>query len=196
MKTYNIYINGRFLSQKITGVQRYALELIRSIDKILDVDSNKCNCSKFTLLVPHNAKNIPIFNHISIKQVGRLTGHLWEQFELPYFVRNGFLVNFCNTAPVIKKNQIVTIHDVSVYGFPQAYSTVFKAWYRLLHKTNTVRSRQILTDSNYSKTELCKFCNISPYKVDVVSLGHEHIKRIESDTSIIERCELLGKPFV
>ena len=31
-----ILINGRFLTQPITGVQRYALEIVREFDRLLD----------------------------------------------------------------------------------------------------------------------------------------------------------------
>ncbi|WP_197086711.1 hypothetical protein [Bradyrhizobium sp. LTSPM299] len=30
-----IYINGRFLSQKLTGVQRYAAEIVKAMDGLL-----------------------------------------------------------------------------------------------------------------------------------------------------------------
>ena len=33
-----IIINGRFLTQKITGVQRYAREIIAELDKIIEKD--------------------------------------------------------------------------------------------------------------------------------------------------------------
>ena len=28
----NLYINGRFLTQKITGVQRYAIEVVKQLE--------------------------------------------------------------------------------------------------------------------------------------------------------------------
>ena len=33
-----IYINGRFLTQRITGVQRYALEITRALDSLISDD--------------------------------------------------------------------------------------------------------------------------------------------------------------
>ena len=35
-----IYINGRFLTQRITGVQRYALEITRALDSLISDDKN------------------------------------------------------------------------------------------------------------------------------------------------------------
>ena len=35
-----IVINGRFLTQRTTGVQRYAHELVRAFDAILDTESD------------------------------------------------------------------------------------------------------------------------------------------------------------
>ena len=54
-----IYINGRFLSQRITGVQRYAREMVTAINKILAVEDNH---SEWYLLAPKNiVKNISFF---------------------------------------------------------------------------------------------------------------------------------------
>lgn len=33
-----IYINGRFLTQNLTGVQRYAWEMVKAIDEIIEHD--------------------------------------------------------------------------------------------------------------------------------------------------------------
>lgn len=35
-----IYINGRFLTQCITGVQRYALEITKAMDELIGQNEN------------------------------------------------------------------------------------------------------------------------------------------------------------
>ena len=46
-----IYINGRFLTQNITGVQRYAIEIVKALDKYLS-DNNLNNKYKFEIVCP------------------------------------------------------------------------------------------------------------------------------------------------
>uniref|UniRef100_UPI003FF08306 hypothetical protein n=1 Tax=Megamonas funiformis TaxID=437897 RepID=UPI003FF08306 len=61
-----IYINGRFLSQKITGVQRYAEEITKSLDNLL----NEKKEYEYIILVPKNViRNLSLKN-IKIKEVG------------------------------------------------------------------------------------------------------------------------------
>ena len=65
----NIYINGRFLTQRLTGVQRYAMEIVQTIDRLLQEDNEYCN-DKVTLLCPNNICNNISLNKINIKKVG------------------------------------------------------------------------------------------------------------------------------
>ena len=84
-----IYINGRFLTQNITGVQRYAIEIVKALDKYLN-DDKLNNEYKFEIVCPKNIKQKLILKNIKIKQIGILKGHLWEQIELPLYVKNKF----------------------------------------------------------------------------------------------------------
>jgi len=170
----SVYINGRFLSQHITGVQRYAFELVRGIDRLLVRLPDLNDRIVFTLLAPPNTRQFAIFNHINVKQVGRLTGHMWEQFELPLFSRDGLLVCLCNTGPLLKCNQIVTLCDASVFRVPKAYSFAFRMWYRTLFAIIGRRARGVLTISNFSRNELITCSGIPPHKFTVTYPGINH----------------------
>lgn len=193
---HNIFINGRFLSQGITGVQRYAHEILRSFDELIAKNTISPFLYDIVLLVPYSVVEVPSLKHIKIKSVGLLHGHPWEQFELPYYAKNGLLINLCNTGPIIKTDQIVTIHDASVYGFPHAYSFKFRTWYKLLLPLIAQRSSRVITDSKYSKTELIKYCKASDSKVDVISLGCEHLSKTIPDETILKRYDIGDKPYV
>lgn len=94
-----IYINGRFLTQKTTGVQRVAEEIVKEIDNLLE-DKELSKEFNFIILTPKNViKNIKL-KRIQVQQVGLLKGHLWEQLELPIYSRGDILINFCNTAAI------------------------------------------------------------------------------------------------
>lgn len=181
-----IYINGRFLTQNITGVQRYAIEIVKALDKYLD--DNKLNDKyKFEIVCSKNIKQKLILKNIEIKKIGSLKGHLWEQIELPLYVKNKFLFNFCNCAPLVKKNQIVTIHDVAVCAVPYAYSKTFRIWYKFMYKILTSRLKKIFTVSEFSKKELNKYFNIPLDRVEVTYNGIDHMKNIKPDENIFSK---------
>lgn len=189
-------LNGRFLTQSTTGVQRYAVDLVKALDMLIDCGLIDSNHYSFCLLSPKNVRYDLNLKHIPLRQVGHFKGHFWEQIELPLYAHDGFLINLCNTAPLLKFNQVVTIHDASVYGFPQAYSIAFRIWYKLLFKWLGATSRKIVTDSAFSKEELAKYCGIKKDKMHVVYLGKEHILAVRPDDSILRRHDLMSKRFV
>ena len=50
------------------------------------------------------------------KQFGKLKGNLWEQIELPFFLKknnNPLLINFTGIGPVMYKNKLTYIYDLS-----------------------------------------------------------------------------------
>lgn len=190
---FKIYINGRFLTQSVTGVQRYAIELINALDLLIGNHKKYSFC----LLVPNNIKNSNFnMKNIPVKRVGYLTGHLWEQLELPYYSQGGVLINLCNAAPLAKKNQIVTIHDAAVFSYPQAYSFAFRTWYKILLKSLAKNSRFVITDSLFSKKELVHYSGVIQEKVQVIYLGKEHVFNCKTDQILLKKHNLFNKKFV
>jgi glycosyltransferase involved in cell wall biosynthesis len=179
-------INGRFLTQAITGVQRAALELVRSLDRELAADQALRDRYSFRLLTPpHPARDIG-FQNIPSKAVGVLRGQLWEQLELPFYARGRLLLSLCNTAPVGLPT-LVMIHDASVFAFPAAYSTAFRTWYRTLIPLLGSRAHRITTSSQFSRIELATRAGVPLEKIDVVPLGGEHILQTPADTGVFRR---------
>lgn len=190
-----IYINGRFLTQNITGVQRYAIEIVKALDKYLN-DDKLNNEYKFEIVCPKNIKQKLILKNIKIKQIGILKGHLWEQIELPLYVKNKFLFNFCNCAPLIKKNQTVTIHDIAVCDVPYAYSKSFCIWYKFIYKILTFRLKKIFTVSEFSKKRLNEYFNIPLERIEVTYNGIDHMKNIKLDEKIFSRFGIRKNNYV
>lgn len=190
-----IYINGRFLTQNITGVQRYAVEIVKALDKYLS-DNKLSDEYEFEIVCPKNIKQKLILKNIKIKQIGKLKGHLWEQIELPLYVKNKFLFNFCNCAPLVKKNQIVTIHDVAVCAVPYAYSKTFRIWYKFMYKILTSRLKKIFTVSEFSKKELNKYFNIPLDRVEVTYNGIDHMKNIKPNEKIFSKFSIEKNNYV
>lgn len=177
------YINGRFLTQRITGVQRYAREMTLALDQLLQERTSDQN--EYTILAPKNVIDTLPCKRIQFKICGYLTGHLWEQIELPYYAKDGYLLNFCNCAPLIKKNQAVTIHDAAIAAFPSAYSWKFRLWYHIMYTVLGKRLNTIFTVSNFSRNELNKYFGIPKEKIHVTYNGVEHLKDIQPDDRIL-----------
>jgi len=191
----NIYINGRFLTQRLTGVQRYAMEIVQTIDRLLQEDNEYCN-DKVTLLCPNNICNNISLNKINIKKVGWLHGHLWEQLELPFYARKGVLLNLCNCAPIVKNNQFVTIHDAAIRAFPYSFSWLFRTWYCCMFYFLKYKSKNIFTVSDFSKNELHKYFSFDLNKIIVTYSGIGEIDKCEPDYSIVKRYNLIRGKFV
>jgi glycosyltransferase involved in cell wall biosynthesis len=165
-KTKNkFYINGRFLTQSISGVQRYAYEFIKTLDELISQDDSLWADYQFEILTPKKLNPIYKLNfkNITLRRIGSFTGHIWEQFELPFLCRNGLL--FCpgNTAPVVHllsgQRTVVTVHDLSFRYFPEAYSGAFKLAYKILMPLIFKHADLIITVSN---SELNSIINIYP----------------------------------
>jgi glycosyltransferase involved in cell wall biosynthesis len=179
----NIYINGRFLAQKITGVQRFALEFLKALDKL----ESKFN---FVLLIPKNVTINYDFSKIKVKQVGYFTGHIWEQIDLPIYSRNGILLNLCNIGCIFKKNQIVVIHDTAVYDVPIGFSWKFRALYKFIFNIISRKSIKIITVSHFSKKRIIYNLKVPNEKVTVVMEGVDHFRNIEENQEFLKKINL------
>ena len=189
-----IYINGRFLTQRITGVQRYALEITKAMDELIG-QNEKLQKNEYVLIAPDNILYRPELRNISIIVKGFFHGHIWEQFELPIYTRDGFLFNFCNCAPILKRNQTVTIHDAAIAVMPQTFSWYFRTWYNLMFKVLGKNLEQIFTVSNFSRKELHKYFGIQMSKIAITYNGIDHIRNITPDTSIFDRFYIGNKKY-
>ncbi len=149
-----LIINGRYLTQPITGVQRYAREIVQALDDLLDNHP----VLDVELISPRLNDPPPLLRNIVHRSVGCSQGHYWEQFELPWHVGEGVL--FCpgNTAPVISllsgKRVVVTVHDLSYLYFPTAYSVAFRMAYRLLIPVILRKANAIITVSNSERKSI------------------------------------------
>lgn len=195
--TITIDLNGRFLGRRMTGVDRFALETIAALDAMLASGDKAVDGMTFRLLVPPGTTVSRSFQHISIKEVGRFSGQLWEQLDLPRFARSSeLLVSLCNTAPIFFRRQIVVVHDATTVRIPHTFSPAFRMWYRILVPLLGRTARKILTVSEFSKGELSDAFGIEKRKIDVVVEGGEHILGVQSGEATLEKFDLTKRPFV
>ena len=60
---------------------------------------------------------------------------------------SGRLLNLCNTAPAVRADQVVCIHDANVFRSPDSYGRMFRTVYRSLLPMLASRSARITTVS-------------------------------------------------
>jgi len=157
-----IVINARFLTQELRGVQRFAEQTCLALKQQRD---------DVVFVAPDGIKMHESAKALDVQCIGRNTGHLWEQLDLPVWLkRNGspLLVSLCSTAPLFYGNQIATHHDVTYVRHPQSYTRMFRLLYRTMTPIMLSRIKALLTVSNFSKGEISQFYNYSEKKIFVV----------------------------
>ncbi|WP_046866123.1 glycosyltransferase family 4 protein [Microvirga massiliensis] len=175
-------INGRFLTQKLTGVQRYGREIVRALDDLVRDGHPLTRDLRLELLVPGITAALPELSSIPIRRTGGLKGHLWEQIALPLYAKGGVL-SLCNTSTVFRSKQIVCIHDLNIVEFPASYSRQFRMLYRVLLPLVAHRAVAVTTVSRFSRAQLMRHHVAQGYKVAVVPNGHEHVWEWAPQTS-------------
>lgn len=176
-----IIINGRFLTQRITGVQRYAREICAELDKLVEPND-------LIMAVPPETIDIPDYKNIKVVKVGRLRNRLWEHISFPLYVlrQKATSLNLCNVAPLLSPG-IVCIHDMKIRATPQFFSTKFLLWYRLLFFNATRRAKKIITVSNFSKSEIIKYYGVDEQRIIVAPNGWQHFARIEYNENALKK---------
>ncbi|MES2558578.1 MAG: glycosyltransferase family 1 protein [Bacteroidota bacterium] len=163
-----VYINARFLTQQITGVQQFAFEICRYL---------QCGEIEFVLLTPKGCVVPPSLSHLSHKEVGNNRGYVWEQIELPSFLKKQgipLLLNFCNTAPIWYINQWVTIHDLAFMHHPEWFSKSFFRVYRFLIPRIAKRSKRVFTVSETIRKQLVTLLHVPDTKIELLHNGIHH----------------------
>ncbi len=156
-----IALNCRFLTQDLTGVQRYAEEITRELLRIRD---------DVRLFAPHGDLRHDEIGGREVEQIGTAGGHRWEQWDLPRMLRglgSPLLLSLMNTGPVLYRNQIVTHHDVTYVRFPDTYTRRFRLAYRMLSGLALRRAKSIVTVSEFSRSEIADVYGIDPQKIVV-----------------------------
>lgn len=154
-----IAINGRFLLQSVTGVQKVAIEFLAALDDLL-VEGRFPELA-VDLLLPAKGEMVSRLDlkAVRMRRCGRLGGHLWEQLELPALAGSGPLLCLGNLAPVSrlisrKAPLHVMVHDLSYRYYPAAYSQAFRLLYGVVVPMVLARATRVYTVSDAEKAAI------------------------------------------
>ena len=158
-----IVINGRFLSQRLTGIQRFAYEICCAMQQI---------GADMTILAPENIAQDYEIDRLPVTVIGGKGSHYWEQVTLPRYMKRHhdgqWLVSLSGLSPIGYRRTILTIHDVSYLLRPRAYSRLYCLYYRLMTPWAARRAAKILTVSRFSQSEISRSLGIPSEKITVV----------------------------
>ena len=147
-----IYINGRFLTQPMTGVERYAYNICKALAGLQQ---------PFTIVCP----KAPIadcydVSGMDVVHYGFGNSHLWEQFVLPFFFigkKDYVVLSFTGLGSILIRNKVMTVHDLSFLENPSWFSRAYYWWYKMMTPLAVRTSRHIITVSEFSKSEILRF---------------------------------------
>lgn len=149
----SVAINARYLLHRVTGVQRYAREIVARFPSGRGEPSDP-----FRLIeAPQWAKGAK--------------GHLWEQAQLRVAAGSSLLWNPCQTGPMGLKRQVVTVHDMGTFDHPESYSGAFAAWYRQCMTSVATSAAHVIAVSEFTRERLLHHVRIDPSKVTVILEG-------------------------
>ena len=192
----NWSINGRFTTQQITGVQRYAREIVSALDDILSQNPDVARRIGLRLILPGTGvTGAPDLHAIRLVSTSVLSGHLWDQLVLPFHEKDGIL-SLGNFGPIFARRHIVCIHDANTFIEPDSYSLKFRMAYQTLLPWIGRRAARVATVSEFSANMLATYGVCARNKIFIAPNGHEHVLRWDSRLAKLPFLAGVKRPYV
>ena len=97
-----IVINGRFLSQRLTGIQRFAYEICCALHQI---------GVEYTILAPADIRGDYDLKDLSVEVIGGKGSHFWEQITLLRYMKRHYdgqiLLSLSGLSPLCYRRTIL-----------------------------------------------------------------------------------------
>lgn len=172
-----IGINARYLQRKLSGIERYIIELIFHLGEI-DTQNKYLLFFNKDAPVPTLSTNKNFRSIISSFPTGhRLLRLFWEHLYLCYEIKKHHVSIFHGPAffvPVFKPKHckyVVTVHDITFVKYPAAFTWGTRLYYKLLFSRSLQLADAIITDSESTKKDIIQTYHIDPAKISVIYLG-------------------------
>ncbi|MFC6099792.1 glycosyltransferase family 4 protein [Olivibacter domesticus] len=159
-----IYINGKFLSQRITGVQRYGLEITKAL---IDQGAN------VKVIIPSylEVSKVDLPSNLLISIGNTKNSIIWEQISLPNYLKNKkeyVLLSLCNIGTLFNKNQLICVHDVAFLKKEKWFKWSFRQYYKFMIPKLVAGSRGVITVSEFSKKEISEKLSVNLSEISVI----------------------------
>lgn len=170
-------IDGFFLTQRITGIQRVAFELVKALDKIVAKN-------EIVIIAPDTELANIELTKISIVKYGKIKGISWQQFCYAYYLWKNDLLALCltNILPLFYRHGMIMLHDVSYKANPHFFSSkrdrLSAFWHRINYYLAAKSTMTILTVSNFSKSEIKKYYSVPDNRIYVIYNAWQHMNSV------------------
>ena len=143
-------------------------------------------------------RGLPLLEHFEIHTLQFLRGHLWEQISLAAFARGAYLVNANYSAPLAKRNQLITLHDASVRAHPKTFSRSYRLINNLMVSVLAPRVDTVMTVSRFSANELRRHYKLTRDDWVVGREGWEHVRAALGldEAEVLQRHGLVSGRFL
>ncbi len=164
-----------------TGVGIYIREVWNNLYKKLDAEQveyvcytyqmeqlNKCN--KLSVI------KLPFALQYLLNRLISLHRLIWNLFYLPFVAKKYDLIySFSSHGSPFIKNQIITIHDLVCFNFPEQHRFQF-LYFKYIMPYIIKTSKKIVVISQFTKSEVIKRYKVDPDKLIVILNGGDHLK--------------------
>lgn len=161
-------VNCDFTSQRLTGVQRYALEMLKGISRMEEIEIS-CYSNRPVLIE---------YNEVTdLVKVIKCNPIVFRQLVIPILSIGRKLITFTGSPTFLKTNQILTIHDLAPIVAPDSYSVIYRMYFTLGLKFATKHLSELSVVSDFTRRALYKFAPSTKANVRIHPNGHEHLIR-------------------
>ncbi|MEI5687523.1 glycosyltransferase family 4 protein [Sphingomonas kyungheensis] len=189
-----IVINGKFLLATLEGMPRVAREVTGAIDTLLATPDYRG--VTVTLLAPPGGAERITLQRIAVEEVGRHTGLLWEQLDLPRALRGRYCINFTNTAPVVRRSGCVVVHDAQFRSSPASHGLRSKVLYGMITPYVARHYQRLVTVSHFSREQLVRYAVCDRADIEVVPNGIDHVLTQPVSDAVLARFGLTPGGYV
>lgn len=185
-------VDGSFFAQRVSGIQRYSLELLAALDAIAPA-------GLVEIVVPVGVET-PVYRNIKVVPYATRHGLAWQQLDYPrYLKRRGAKgLATCNVIPWFGFRGIAVVHDVCYRARRDFYKDsrrdrLSAAWHCLQYRRIAQKAGHIITVSEFSKAEIHKYYGVPLEKMDVVYNAWQQMQRIAPDDGVFAKHPQLQK---
>lgn len=184
-------VDGSFFGQRVSGIQRYSIELLSALDAIVPP-------GLVEVVAPPGVR-IPVYQNIRGVTFGTRTGGKWQQLDYPAYLkqRGAKGLATCNVIPLFGFRGIAVVHDVCYRARPDFYTDLrgrlSAAWHRLQYRRIARVAEHIVTVSEFSKSEITRYYSVAPERISVVYNAWQQMQRIAPDERIFDKVPQLRR---
>uniref|UniRef100_V5XHK5 Glycosyl transferase family 1 n=1 Tax=Mycolicibacterium neoaurum VKM Ac-1815D TaxID=700508 RepID=V5XHK5_MYCNE len=146
---HDVHVNGKWLANGRSAAGRYASGMLRAL-----ASTGRCSV---VLHAPADAdgsvsgwtdcQNVEV-------RASRFTGTVFEQVYLPAVTAGKVLLNFEGTAPMLKRRQVVTMHDAVPFRRPAGFSWNYLLLHLLTYRWLARTAHGLVAETIYTANEL------------------------------------------